>query len=68
MAGSTQIMPHDLPPFEEASMGRSTLDETEKNLLLKAIREAGGNKYKAAKALGIPRSSIYSKLKKFGLM
>ncbi len=35
--------------------------------LVKAIRDAGGNKYRAAKILGIPRSSLYSKLKKFGL-
>jgi|Deesub1362A_J573_1020465.scaffolds.fasta_scaffold00027_21 DNA-binding NtrC family response regulator len=67
MAGSSQIMPHDLPPLDDGQMTLSKLDEAEKNLILKAIKEAGGNKYKAAKILGIPRSSLYSKLKKFGL-
>ncbi|MBI4691457.1 MAG: hypothetical protein HY754_14495 [Nitrospirae bacterium] len=34
---------------------------------MKALRDAGGNKYKAAKILGIPRTSLYSKVKKFNL-
>jgi len=67
MAKDTTIMVHDLPRFSEAHASVSKLDEAEKTLLLKAIRDAGGNKYKAAKVLGIPRSSLYSKLQKHGL-
>jgi DNA-binding NtrC family response regulator len=67
MAGSSNLMPHDLPPFENGLSPSSRLDEAEKNLIIKALNEAGGNKYKAAKLLGIPRSSLYSKLKKFNL-
>ena len=67
MAGSSHIMPHDLPSLEGMHGHVSRLDEAEKDLLIKALRDAGGNKYRAAKMLGIPRSSLYSKLKKFDI-
>lgn len=68
MAASSLIMPCDLPDFGGHHAPLSTLDETEKHLLIKAIKDAGGVKGRAAKALGIPRSSLYSKLKKFNLL
>lgn len=67
MAQSKQIMPHDLPPLEGGQGAVSRLDQAEKELLIRAIRDCDGNKYRAAKLLGIPRSSLYSKLRKFGL-
>jgi DNA-binding NtrC family response regulator len=69
MAGSSQIRAHDLPPLaaEQGGVKASRLDEAERDLILKAIKDAGGNKNQAAKALGIPRSSLYSKLKKLGI-
>lgn len=67
MAKDSMIMLHDLPSFGETQKHLSRLDEAEKSLLIKAIKDAGGNKYKAAKMLGIPRSSLYSKLQKHGL-
>jgi DNA-binding NtrC family response regulator len=67
MAGSSHIRPHDLPSLEGLHGHVSRLDEAEKDLLMKALRDAGGNKYRAAKMLGIPRSSLYSKLKKFDM-
>jgi two-component system response regulator HydG len=67
MARSVEINPHDLPQMEEPAGSVSALGEAERDLLIKAIRESGGNKYRAAKMLGIPRSSLYSKLRKFGL-
>ncbi len=66
MAKSELIMPQDLPSFEE-SRSHSRLDELEKTTLLKALKDANGNKRKAAALLGIQRSSLYSKLKKFDL-
>jgi DNA-binding NtrC family response regulator len=65
MAGGPSIMPHDLPPLDSQHVPVSRLEEAEKSLILKALGEAGGNKNKAAKLLGIPRSSLYSKMKKF---
>jgi len=67
MAKEPEIEPRDLPTLDEGQKSASTLDEAEKNLLIKAIKDAGGNKYKAAKILGIPRSSLYSKLHKHGI-
>lgn len=67
LARSPLIMPHDLPDFEEGHTAASALDEAERALIVKAIKDAGNNKYQAAKLLGIPRSSLYSKLKKFGI-
>lgn len=46
--------------------GRTVTDITrnaERELIVKALREAGGNKAKAARALGIPRSTLYYRIK-----
>lgn len=42
------------------------LDEAEKGAILETLRKTGGNKAKAAKILGIHRSSFYGKLKHVG--
>jgi two-component system response regulator HydG len=47
--------------YEEES---TSLKETEKNLILKVLQEVGGNKYQAAKKLGITRSTLYGKMRK----
>jgi len=39
----------------------------ERQALLNALAQARGNKAEAARALGIPRSTFFSRLKKFGL-
>jgi transcriptional regulator with GAF, ATPase, and Fis domain len=39
----------------------------ERQALISALAEARGNKAEAARALGIPRSTFFSRLKKFGL-
>jgi DNA-binding NtrC family response regulator len=48
-------------PFEEESPA------WERGHLLEALRKCGGNKAKAARLLGIPRSTYFSKLKKHGI-
>lgn len=62
------------PPVGVVTEVRSTIQEaefppveTEADILRKALREAGGNKSRAARALGIPRSTFFSRLKKAGL-
>ena len=69
IAKGQSIMPDDLPIFNQAPAydKYSTLAEAERAIIVKALKDAGGNKYKAAKVLGIPRTSLYSKIKKFKL-
>uniref|UniRef100_A0A7C2NXR3 AAA family ATPase n=1 Tax=Schlesneria paludicola TaxID=360056 RepID=A0A7C2NXR3_9PLAN len=49
-----------------ADWRRLDADE-ERRLLLSALDQADGNKAQAAKLLGLPRSTFFSKLKKYGL-
>jgi DNA-binding protein Fis len=44
-----------------------TLADAEKNLLIRALNEARGNKSKAAKTLGITRDAMRYKIKKWNI-
>jgi two-component system response regulator HydG len=44
------------------------VQESEKEALLRGLREAGGNRSRAAKILGISRSSLYDRLKRLDLL
>ncbi len=44
-----------------------TTRPSERSRLLDALDRAGGNKSEAARIVGLPRSTFFSKLKKFGL-
>jgi len=46
---------------------RLALAETERQVIAEALRSAGGNKAKAARTLGIHRTSLYEKMKTHGL-
>jgi len=54
-----------MPPAE---MTEPTADETEVEMLQRVLRQCGGNKSRAARHLGMPRSTFFSKLKKAGLL
>lgn len=63
------------PPTGTVSTVRSTMAESfdtqpdsEIEILRRALVENGGNKSKAARSLGIPRSTFFSRLKKVGLI
>jgi DNA-binding NtrC family response regulator len=65
------ILPGDLPPLsaapEYANEQSLDLREHEKRLIERALSESGRNISLAAKKLGITRTTLYGKLKKFGL-
>ncbi|NMC21714.1 MAG: sigma-54-dependent Fis family transcriptional regulator, partial [Thermogutta sp.] len=46
---------------------QETIEQTERELLEAALREAGGNKSAAAAALGMKPSTFRDKLAKYGL-
>jgi sigma-54 dependent transcriptional regulator, acetoin dehydrogenase operon transcriptional activator AcoR len=64
-----EIKPEDLPGYCCQVSGRplSALESIERDAILLALREAGGNRVQAAATLGIARSSLYRKLKTFGI-
>jgi DNA-binding NtrC family response regulator len=75
MSKGSQIMPEDLP---ESVQGKSaetkgshdslSLRDTERELIVKTLRECRGNKHLAAKMLRIPRSTLYSKIQKHNIV
>jgi transcriptional regulator with GAF, ATPase, and Fis domain len=50
-----------------ASSPAHSLDEMEKEHILRVLRETGGNKKKAAEILGIERRTLYNKAKRLGI-
>ncbi len=74
MAKGAHVMPEDLPEtiqtrtVEQPAIRESmSLRDTEKDLILKTLKDCHGNKHLAAKILRIPRSTLYSKLQKHGI-
>lgn len=80
MATGPVIMPEDLPynlrpegreMEAEGRWSNKTLKEivadVERTVILRALKEHGGNRTRAAEALGINRRSLYAKLKEYGL-
>lgn len=63
------IQPEDLPGYCHDSARRQLtgMEALERDAIVNALRDAGGNRVQAAAALGIARSSLYRKLKSFGI-
>ncbi|MFD8000450.1 sigma-54-dependent Fis family transcriptional regulator [Streptomyces mirabilis] len=59
----------DLPPslLSQAQHPLSTWESTERDLIVQALLDHGGDKAKAAKALGISRATIYRKITAYGI-
>jgi len=52
---------------EERSVLRSHADDAERDAIIKAIEIYRGNKLKVSEALGISRSSLYNKMRKYNI-
>jgi transcriptional regulator with PAS, ATPase and Fis domain len=66
---SNRIGAEDLSiPAVVSELGTNpSLEEMEKNYILRVLKEANGNQSKASQLLGIDRKTLYLKLKKYGI-
>jgi DNA-binding NtrC family response regulator len=55
----------DTDRFDDGAI--TTLEEVERTYIARALRILGGQVPEAAKVLGIPRSSLYNKIKQYGI-
>lgn len=64
-----EIQARDLPKacFTGSSRKLSMLESAQCDAIIQALYESRGNRYKAAAALGIARSSLYRKIDAFGI-
>ncbi|GAA1633215.1 transcriptional regulator MimR [Kribbella alba] len=64
-----EIRPEDLPGYCHQSARRQLtgLEAIERDAIVRALHDADGNRVQAAAALGIARSSLYRKLRTFGI-
>jgi len=65
------IQPSDLelgmPDDDPAGPPKGSLDEMEREHIIRTLRETGGNKKKAAEILGIERRTLYNKAKRLDI-
>lgn len=59
----------DLPGYCHTTVRRtlSPLEEADRDAVIAALKASGGNRVHAAKALGLARSSLYRRLKDYGI-
>jgi transcriptional regulator of acetoin/glycerol metabolism len=64
------IQPSDLPPECRTVSRRllSPLESMERDAIVRALLDSGGNKLKAAKSLGMSRATIYRKVHEYGIV
>ncbi len=74
LSGANELTPKDLPfdpsparPASDEDDGDMTLGALERRHIERVLRRHGGRVEDAAHVLGIPRSSLYQKLKRFGI-
>ena len=58
----------DVPEPDSGLSLRDRTAQAERDSILRALKQCGGNKTKAAQLLGIDRTRLYHKLRKYGLL
>jgi len=57
----------DVTKKNDPKVFKTEIEDKEREIILSAIRETGGNKRKAAAGLKMPRSTFYEKIKKYNI-
>ena len=57
----------EIMPKQTSTILKGTIQETEKDIIIDALRTTNGNKSQASKLLGISRPWLYAKIKKYEL-
>src|SRR5579863_426859 len=65
-----QILPEDLPPecWTVSRRMLSPLESIERDAIVQSLLDHGGNKIRAARALGMSRATIYRRIHEFGIV
>ena len=65
-----QIMPEDLPPecWTVSRRMLSPLGSIERDAIVQSLLDHGGNKIRAARALGMSRATIYRRIHEYGIV
>jgi sigma-54 dependent transcriptional regulator, acetoin dehydrogenase operon transcriptional activator AcoR len=65
-----QIMPDDLPPecWTVSRRVLSPLESIERDAIVQSLLDYGGNKIRAARALGMSRATIYRRIREYGIV
>ncbi len=65
-----QIMPDDLPPecWTVSRRVLSPLESIERDAIVQSLFDHGGNKIRAARALGMSRATIYRRIREYGIV
>jgi len=65
-----QIMPEDLPPecWTVSRRVLSPLESIERDAIVQSLLDSGGNKIRAARALGMSRATIYRRIHEYGIV
>jgi len=71
LAKNDRVVPRDLPQYllqrQGAPQEVESLQEFEKSLILKTLKENNWNKHQTAKKLKINRSTLYGKMRRYGI-
>jgi len=60
-------LPEDTPPRSETSAGRATFEQAERARIIELLESHRWNVRKVAPLLGLPRSTLYRKLARYGI-